>query len=129
MILVTGAASSFPTAARIFNAMNRRMCATLIVCQIHLLRIVKSSFQFHFRFSLPFSLTLRYYGNFCIDGTWVLVLVSEAANGASESERRVSQRKKRLKQEDLEPVGKGSSRGINVRKVSFSSSFTLLCII
>ncbi|VVA90136.1 unnamed protein product [Arabis nemorensis] len=41
---------------------------------------------------------------------------SEAANGASESENRVSLRQKRLKQEDLKPVELDPSRGINAHK-------------
>ncbi|CAA7026474.1 unnamed protein product [Microthlaspi erraticum] len=88
MILITGAASNFPTAGRVFNAMNRRMRATLSSAKSISAESLKP----------PSSSN------------------SEAANGASESERRVSLRKKRLKQEDLEPVEKDSSRGINVRK-------------
>jgi endonuclease-3 len=41
---------------------------------------------------------------------------SEAAHGASESETRVSLRKKRIKQDDLEPVKKCSARETKARK-------------
>ncbi|XP_006304736.2 endonuclease III homolog 2, chloroplastic isoform X1 [Capsella rubella] len=41
---------------------------------------------------------------------------SEAANVTPESETRLSLRKKRLKQEDLEPLDEDSTRGINSRK-------------
>ncbi|KAG7653232.1 DNA glycosylase [Arabidopsis suecica] len=90
MILTTGATSTFPIAARVFNAMNRGMYAATT-------RSSAKSISAE-------SLNPRTDSNFN----------SEAANGTSESETRVSLRKKRLKQEDLE---KCSSRGINALKM------------
>jgi endonuclease-3 len=48
---------------------------------------------------------------------------SEAAHGASESETRVSLRKKRIKQDDLEPVKKCSARETKARKVIYNRVF------
>ncbi|KAL1200350.1 Endonuclease III-like protein [Cardamine amara subsp. amara] len=91
MILITGtgAGSKIPNAARVFIAMNRRMYSST-------LSSAKS-------ISAADSLNLRSNSN------------SEAANVTSKSKPRDSSRKKRLKQEDLEPLEKDSSRGINAR--------------
>ncbi|XP_020869102.1 endonuclease III homolog 2, chloroplastic isoform X2 [Arabidopsis lyrata subsp. lyrata] len=90
MILTTGAASTIPIAARVFNAMNRRMYAAATLSSA---KSISAE-----------SLNPRPDSNF------------DSAIGTSESETRVSLRKKRLKQEDLEPVQQCSSRGINARK-------------
>ncbi|KAJ4895339.1 hypothetical protein Rs2_22133 [Raphanus sativus] len=83
------------TSARAFNAMNRRM--------MYSTRSSSKSISAQ-------SLSLRSNSNSTCN--------SESANKASGFERRVSSplRKKRLKQEDLEPVEKVSNRGISARE-------------
>ncbi|AEE27916.1 Endonuclease III 2 [Arabidopsis thaliana] len=89
-MILTGAASTFPIVARVLNAMNRRMYAATTLSSA---KSISAE-----------SLNLRSDSN------------SEAAHGASESETRVSLRKKRIKQDDLEPVKKCSARETKARK-------------